>query len=94
LKDSPYNDCLSIHQKNSRVIAMMIFMITFVFFRVIGAAMAVGYIFQKKTLAGSCGGLASVGIDKECNCDNPCEKRQERDRKAAINGGDISVKNI
>ena len=72
---------------------MMIFMITFVFFLVIGAAMAVGYIFQQKTLAGSCGGLASVGIDKECNCDNPCEKRQERDRQAAI-AGDIDVKNI
>ncbi len=63
---------------------MMIFLITFGFFLVVGAAMAVGYIFQKKTLAGSCGGLASVGIEKECNCDNPCEKRQERERKAAL----------
>lgn len=63
---------------------MMMFLITFGFFLVIGAAMAVGYIFQKKTLAGSCGGLASVGIEKACNCDNPCEKRQERERKAAL----------
>ena len=63
---------------------MMIFLISFGFFLVVGAAMAVGYIFQKKTLAGSCGGLASVGIEKECNCDNPCEKRQERERKAAL----------
>lgn len=62
---------------------MMIFLITFGFFLVVGAAMAVGYIFQNKTLAGSCGGLASVGIEKECNCDNPCEKRQERERIAA-----------
>jgi hypothetical protein len=58
---------------------MMIFLITFIFFLTVGTAMAVGYIFQNKTLAGSCGGLASVGIDKECNCDNPCEKRQERE---------------
>ena len=63
---------------------MMIFFITLFFFLVIGAAMAVGYIFQNKTLAGSCGGLASVGIDKECNCDNPCEKRQARERKSAL----------
>ena len=63
---------------------MMIFLITFVFFLAVGAAMAIGYIVQNKTLAGSCGGLASVGIDKACNCDNPCEKRQERDRKAAL----------
>ena len=60
----------------------------------VGTAMAVGYIFQKKTLAGSCGGLATVGIDKSCNCDNPCEKRQERERIAALKEGQISVKNI
>ncbi len=69
---------------------MIIFFITFVFFLVVGAAMGVGYIFQNKTLAGSCGGLASVGIDKECNCDNPCEKRQERERKAAR---EVTLKN-
>ncbi|MDO6486658.1 (Na+)-NQR maturation NqrM [Colwellia sp. 6_MG-2023] len=63
---------------------MMIFIITFGFFLVVGAAMAVGYIFQNKTLAGSCGGLASVGIEKDCNCENPCEKRQERERKSAL----------
>mgnify|MGYP000714965111 CR=1 FL=1 len=63
---------------------MMIFLITFGVFLIVGAAMAVGYIFQNKTLAGSCGGLAGVGIEKACNCDNPCEKRQERDRKAAL----------
>jgi hypothetical protein len=63
---------------------MMIFFITFGFFLVVGTVMAVGYIFQQKTLAGSCGGLASVGIEKECNCDNPCEKRQERERIAAL----------
>lgn len=56
--------------------------------------MGVGYIFQHKTLAGSCGGLASVGIDKECNCDNPCEKRQERERVAKLEQDKISVKNI
>jgi hypothetical protein len=70
---------------------MTIFLITFVFFLVVGLAMAVGYIFQNKTLAGSCGGLASVGIDKSCNCDNPCEKRQERDRIAALEDDNDSV---
>ena len=73
---------------------MLIFFITFGFFLLVGTAMAVGYIFQKKTLAGSCGGLASVGIDKECNCDNPCEKRLERERIAVLDENSISVKNI
>jgi hypothetical protein len=73
---------------------MMIFMITLGFFLVVVAGMAVGYIFQQKTLAGSCGGLATVGIDKSCNCDNPCEKRQERERIAKAQENMISVKNI
>ena len=73
---------------------MAVFFITFVFFLVIVMAMAVGYIFQNKTLAGSCGGLANVGVDKSCNCDNPCEKRQECDRLAVLNEEQISIKNL
>jgi|TARA_B110000091_G_scaffold186068_1_gene206313 hypothetical protein len=73
---------------------MAVFFITFVFFLVIVLAMAVGYIFQNKTLAGSCGGLANVGVDKSCNCDNPCEKRQERERIAALKEEQISIKNL
>jgi hypothetical protein len=63
---------------------MTVFFITLVFFLVVVLAMAVGYIFQKKSLAGSCGGLASVGIDKACDCDNPCDKRIEREKKAQL----------
>ena len=70
---------------------MAMFLITFAFFFVVVLAMAVGYIFQNKTLAGSCGGLASVGIDKSCNCDNPCEKRQERERIAALEESSESI---
>ncbi len=73
---------------------MMIFLVTFGFFLLIAAAMAVGYIFQHKTLAGSCGGLGTVGIDKACNCDKPCEKRQERERIAAQQNNSIDIKNI
>jgi len=70
---------------------MAMFLITFAFFFVVVLAMAVGYIFQNKTLAGSCGGLASVGIDKSCNCDNPCEKRQERERIVALEENSASI---
>ena len=73
---------------------MLIFLITLGFFLVVVLSMAVGYIFQKKTLAGSCGGLATVGIEKSCNCDNPREKRKERERIAALDQNSISVKNI
>lgn len=73
---------------------MAIFLITLCFFLVIAAAMAVGYIFQNKTLAGSCGGLSSVGIDKACNCDNPCEKRIEREKAAGLQKNKIDITNI
>ena len=73
---------------------MTIFLLTFGFFIVVVSAMAIGYIIQQKTLAGSCGGLGSVGIEKACNCDNPCEKRKERERVAALNENSIDVKNI
>ena len=73
---------------------MAVFFITFVFFLVIVLAMAVGYIFQNKTLAGSCAGLANVGVDKSCNCDNPCEKRLERERISALKEEQISIKNL
>jgi len=71
-----------------------IFLITLCFFLVVVAAMAVGYIFQNKSLAGSCGGLSSMGIDKACNCDNPCEKRIEREKAAALEKNKIDITNI
>lgn len=57
---------------------MTIFLITFAAFFIVIIAMAVGYIFQNKTIAGSCGGLGAVGIEKACNCDNPCDKRKKK----------------
>lgn len=62
---------------------MEIFLITFAVFVMVIAAMAVGYIFQKKSVSGSCGGLGSVGIDKVCNCPEPCDARKKREAKEA-----------
>lgn len=42
------------------------------------AVMAVGYLFQKKTISGSCGGLGAVGIDKACDCPEPCDRKKAR----------------
>ncbi|WP_337247179.1 (Na+)-NQR maturation NqrM [Photobacterium halotolerans] len=40
-------------------------------------------MFQRKTVAGSCGGLGAVGIEKECDCPEPCDKRLKREARAA-----------
>jgi len=73
---------------------MTIFLITLGLFLLIALGMGVGYIFQQKSLAGSCGGLGTLGIEKACNCDNPCEKRKERERQAQLKEQGIDVKNI
>jgi hypothetical protein len=54
------------------------FILAFIFFLVVVVAMSVGYIFQKKTIAGSCGGLGALGIDKACDCPVPCDRKKMR----------------
>ena len=57
---------------------MEIYFLTFGLLVVIALAMAVGVIVQKKSMASSCGGLGAMGIDKVCDCDDPCEARKQR----------------
>ncbi|MDD1792665.1 (Na+)-NQR maturation NqrM [Enterovibrio makurazakiensis] len=59
------------------------YLITFSVFLLVIAGMAIGYIVQRKTISGSCGGLGSVGIEKECDCPEPCDARQKREARAA-----------
>lgn len=57
------------------------FILAFVFFLVVVVAMSVGYIFQQKTIAGSCGGLGALGVDKACDCPEPCDRKKMRMEK-------------
>lgn len=43
--------------------------------------MSVGYIVQQKTISGSCGGLGALGIDKACDCPEPCDRKKARMEK-------------
>ena len=56
---------------------MTIFIATFVVLVVAVAAMALGVILSNRRIEGSCGGLASLGIDKACDCDRPCARRRK-----------------
>lgn len=60
---------------------MSTFILAFVFFIAVVAAMAIGYMVQQKTIAGSCGGLGALGIDKACDCPEPCDRRKMRMEK-------------
>lgn len=61
---------------------LKVFLLTFALLIVVFIAMSIGYWIKQKTIAGSCGGLGALGIAKACNCDNPCDKRLERQRQA------------
>ncbi|OIQ25758.1 (Na+)-NQR maturation NqrM [uncultured Vibrio sp.] len=63
---------------------MTTFLVTFGVFLAVIAAMAVGFIFQRKVVKGSCGGLDAMGIDKVCSCPEPCDARKKREERAAV----------
>ena len=56
-----------------------IFLITFVILLIVVVAMAVGVIFGRSPIKGSCGGINNIdGIDSACEfCSEPCEKRKQ-----------------
>ena len=56
---------------------MKIFFITFILMMTVVLFMSIGYILQKKKIKGSCGGISDLGLEKVCDCDEPCDKRKE-----------------
>lgn len=57
---------------------MTTFILAFVFFVMVAIAMSLGYLVQRKAIAGSCGGLGALGIDKACDCPEPCDRKKAR----------------
>ncbi|NBI13873.1 (Na+)-NQR maturation NqrM [[Haemophilus] felis] len=66
---------------------MKLFLATFVIFILVIAGMAIGYIFKKKSIAGSCGGISALGLKKVCDCEEPCDNLQ-----AKLEAGDEAAK--
>ncbi|MDO4430184.1 MAG: (Na+)-NQR maturation NqrM [Lonepinella koalarum] len=57
---------------------MKLFLVTFGIFLLIILGMAIGYIIKKKTIKGSCGGISALGMQKMCDCDEPCDNLQAK----------------
>ena len=57
---------------------MSTFILAFIFFLAMVAAMSVGYMVQRKSIAGSCGGFGALGISKACDCPEPCDRKKAR----------------
>lgn len=59
----------------------MIWLLVFFGMLLVVLGMAVGVIFGRKPIAGSCGGIANLGIEKECSiCGGVREKCEEVQR--------------
>tara|TARA_B100002049_G_C15791326_1_gene254902 strand:- start:22 stop:255 length:234 start_codon:yes stop_codon:yes gene_type:complete len=63
---------------------MSTFILAFVFFIAMVSAMALGYLVQRKSISGSCGGLGALGIEKACDCPEPCDRKKARQEKQAL----------
>ena len=56
----------------------MTWLIVFLTMLLVVLAMAVGVMFGRKPIAGSCGGIAALGIEKECSiCGGNRQKCEE-----------------
>ncbi|ATM84851.1 (Na+)-NQR maturation NqrM [Yersinia massiliensis] len=62
---------------------LTVFIASFVFFLLAIAGMSLGYIVKRKTLQGSCGGIGALGMEKVCDCPEPCDSRKKRLAKEA-----------
>ena len=59
----------------------MTFLVVFLAMILVVGMMAVGVIMGRKPIAGSCGGIANLGIEKECSiCGVSGEKCEEVNR--------------
>lgn len=59
----------------------MTWVLVFLIMLLVVLGMAVGVIFGRKPIAGSCGGIANLGIEKECSiCGGSREKCEEVNR--------------
>lgn len=57
---------------------LTVFLATFAIFILVVFGMSLGYLVRRKTLQGSCGGISSLGLEKVCDCPEPCDARKKR----------------
>ena len=63
----------------------MTWLIVFLTMLLVVAAMAVGVMFGRKPISGSCGGIAALGIEKECSiCGGNRQKCEEVNREKDV----------
>ena len=68
----------------------MTMLLTFVFMLLVVASMAIGVMFGRKPIAGSCGGMKALGMNVQCEIcggdPNACERNESDGRQ--VRSGD------
>lgn len=68
---------------------MTTFIIAFLLMFLVVGLMAVGVMAGRKPIAGSCGGIAAIGIEKECSiCGGDRQKCEEVNSAASTTEGE------
>ena len=62
---------------------LTVFIATFAIFLLVIFGMSLGFIVKRKSIQGSCGGIAALGMEKVCNCPEPCDARKKRIEREA-----------
>ncbi|GFN46148.1 (Na+)-NQR maturation NqrM [Candidatus Regiella insecticola] len=60
------------------MLTLFIISFIFIFFLLITIGMSLGYLVKRKSLQGSCGGITGLGMEKICDCPEPCDSRKKR----------------
>lgn len=63
---------------------LTVFVASFLLFLLVIFGMSLGYLLRRKVLQGSCGGITALGIEKVCECPEPCDARKKRLAKEAL----------
>ena len=62
---------------------LTVFLATFAVFVLVIFGMSLGYLVKRKSIQGSCGGIFSLGLEKVCDCPDPCDARKKRMEREA-----------
>ena len=57
---------------------MLTFLLTLAMFVLGVFGMSLGWLIKRKSIQGSCGGISSLGMEKVCDCPEPCDARKKR----------------
>lgn len=66
-------------------------LLIFIVFALVMLGMAVGVMCGRKPIAGSCGGLGAVGVERACGCKDVCKNEEAAAPTSANQSADTQI---